>query len=164
MPTGILQEAIIVTLIMLIHQHSLRSVRVTVSCIKASCVVGAASGYNGGPGSVGGTAYGVQGYDPYGHTQHAYGSSAMQPQAPSSPYGRSAAGAYGGAGGFASAMGAPPNPYATAAAPAPTRSPVRVYQTPFRVCFDSICASIEPLGRSNIDILYQSEELSRTGW
>ncbi|KAL3153542.1 hypothetical protein ABBQ38_011870 [Trebouxia sp. C0009 RCD-2024] len=85
---------------------------------------GATSGYNGGPGSVGGTAYGVQGYDPYGHTQHAYGSSTMQSQAPSSPYGRSAGGGYGSAGGFGSTMAPPPNPYANAAAPPPIRSPV----------------------------------------
>lgn len=107
----------------------------TFSCIrfflKPRCCVGATSGYNGGPGSVGGSAYGVQGYDPYGHTQHAYGaSSAMQPQAPSSPYGRSGGVAYGGAGGFGSAMGAPANPYATAAAPVPARSPVRLHDTP----------------------------------
>ena len=94
------------------------------------CAIGATSGYNGGPGSVGGTTtYGAHGYDPYGqtqHAQHAYGTAAMQPQAPSSPYGRSAGGGYGGGGGFGSAMGAPPaNPYATAAASVPSRSPVR---------------------------------------
>lgn len=93
------------------------------------CASEATSGYNGGPGSVGGTTYASHGYDPYGqtqHAQHAYGTSAMQPQAPSSPYGRSGGGAYGGGGGFGSAMGAPPaNPYATAAAPVPARSLVR---------------------------------------
>ena len=103
-----------------------------VALTPSKCAAGGSSGYNGGPGSVGGTTYGAHGYDPFGQSQHgqraqhAYGSSAMQPQAPSSPYGRSAGGAYGGGGGFGSAMGAPPaNPYATAAAPAPARSSVR---------------------------------------
>ena len=95
-------------------------------------VIAGASGYNGAPGSVGGSTYATQSYDPYsqnqhsyGQPQHAYGNSAMQPQAPSSPYGRQG-GANGGfsGGGFGSAMGAP-NPYASSAAPVPARSPVR---------------------------------------
>ena len=88
-------------------------------------LVAAPSGYNGGPGSVGGNTYGAPNpYDAYGHSQHAYGSAA-QPAAPSSPYGRQAGGGFGG-GGFGSAAGVPANPYAStaAAAPPPSRSSV----------------------------------------
>ncbi|KAL0027638.1 hypothetical protein WJX79_004520 [Trebouxia sp. C0005] len=82
----------------------------------------ASSGYNGGPGSVGGNSYAASSYDPYAQSQHAYAAAAMQPAAPSSPY-RQHAGGFGGGGGFGSAM-AVSNPYASSAAPVPGRSPV----------------------------------------
>ena len=98
------------------------------------CPAVAASGYNGGPGSVGGTTYGAQSYDGYGQSQHAYGNPPMQPQAPSSPYGRSGTG-YGAAGGFGS------NPYASAAAPVSARSPVRQSCLPRGIDCSRVCMS-----------------------
>ena len=91
-------------------------------------VAGASSGYNGGPGSVGGNTYATQSHDPYRQSQHAYGN-AMQPQAPPSPYGGRQGGAGGGfgGGGFGAAVGAPANPYASTAAPVPAQSPVSLF-------------------------------------
>jgi len=97
----------------------------TQATVESEPVPAASSGYNGGPGSVGGNAYTASSYDPYAQSQHAYGAAAMQPAAPSSPY-RQQAGGFGGGGGgggFGSTMAAS-NPYASSAAPVPGRSPV----------------------------------------
>ena len=109
-------------------------------------VPAASSGYNGGPGSVGGNAYAASSYDPYAQSQHAYGAAAMQPAAPSSPY-RQQAGGFGGGGGFGSTIAAS-NPYASSAAPVPGRSPVGNHGLCSSVCVCvCLCMQAWPLGR-----------------
>ena len=114
-----------------------RSVKLSVYKLsKLALSAAAASGYNGGPGSVGGSSYGVQPYDPSGHTQHAY-PGATQLKAPSSPYGRQSAGGFAGAG-FGSAAGVPANPYPASLAAAPSRTMVSHASS---ACMLQLCAS-----------------------
>lgn len=86
----------------------------------------ATSGYNGSHGATAASAYGTQSHDRY---SQAYGSTALQSQTPSSPYGAATVGGYGGG-----SYGAPaPNAFAGAAPP-----PVRA-QVCARTCLNRPC-------------------------
>ncbi len=120
-----------------VHLNSIAVLNLRKATADSPPVPAASTGYNGGPGSVGGNAYAAPSYDPYAQSQHAYGAAAMQPAAPSSPY-RQPAGGFGGGGGggFGSTMAAS-NPYASSAAPVPGRSPVGGHG----LC-NSVCACV----------------------